>query len=1040
MRNGSYLASWSPETRYRTSKFSDLDELIFDRQDVAILIECDPFTPERLYITGYRMFGFDSDNIQDIAYSYLTACNHSTIQSDLSTSMYFNLQSPPSDPTSLSSRSVLLDTVSTPHSPATYRTLLYPVKTLPSPSEQVLTFAAKRKYKPVALKVRPVLADLPEKYRITRNIIGDPLTSLLTLTPTPPPFMSTGRYTEIQRDIIDKAHSSEFLWPSERELMHHFMCLQNEGFAWNDSQRGRFREDFFPPVTMPVISHKPWVLRNMPIPPGIYDEVCRIIRAKIDAGVYERSNSSYRSRWFTVVKKDGTNLRIVHSLEPLNAVTIQHSGVPPYTDQLAEQFAARACNGMLDLYVGYDERLLAEASRDYTTFQTSFGALRLVTLPMGWTNFVPIFHDDVTYILQPEIPHTTIPYIDDVPIRGPATRYLLADGSFETHPDNSGLRRVVWEHFQGLNRVVQRMKYSGGTFSGYKATLCAEEIMVVGHRCTVEGRLREEDRVSKVVNWGPCSDLSDVQAFLGTIGVARIFIRNFAHRAHHLNVLTRKQYPFVFGPEQIIAQEDLKQALLDSPALRPIDYNSPSPVILAVDTSPIAIGFHLCQCDPDDPRKWYYARFGSITLNDRESRFSQPKLELYGLFRTLRTLKLYLIGVRNLIVEVDARYIKGMLANPDLQPSASINRWILAILPFHFTLVPVPGTMHGPDGLSRRPPQIGDKVEQEDDFDDWIDNLYGFMHMINSDVYAKRPQASMATFVAEIAEMEVPRDVEGELSYDEVDRNLGAKLANERLVMVREWLKTLMRPADMSDTVYSRFVRYAIRFFVQSGRLWRKEPQGSHCLVAPIQSRMAILRAAHDDVAHKGYFATNALLAIRFWWPQMQSDIIWFVRTCHLCQLRQTQNIYIPPRVATPAPLFAKVYADTMHMPKSAGFKYIVQGRCSLVHYVEFRMLRQETAVALGNWIFEDFLCRWGTLTEIVTDNGPPFVKAIKYLAKKYHINHIRISGYNSRANGIVERSHFDVRQALYKAVDRVQSKWFVDNRTHHDQSDSFAE
>ena len=40
---------------------------------------------------------------------------------------------------------------------------------------------------------------------------------------------------------------------------------------------------------------------------------------------------------------------------------------------------------------------------------------------MGWTNSVPIFHDDVTFILQAEIPHTTIPYIDDVPIRGPAT-------------------------------------------------------------------------------------------------------------------------------------------------------------------------------------------------------------------------------------------------------------------------------------------------------------------------------------------------------------------------------------------------------------------------------------------------------------------------------------------------------------------------------------------------------------------------------------------------------------------------------------------
>lgn len=69
---------------------------------------------------------------------------------------------------------------------------------------------------------------------------------------------------------------------------------------------------------------------------------------------------------------------------------------------------------MIDVYIGYDERPVAEISRDLTTFQTPFGALRLVTLPMGWTNSVPIFHDDVTKILEPEILHVTIPYIDDV--------------------------------------------------------------------------------------------------------------------------------------------------------------------------------------------------------------------------------------------------------------------------------------------------------------------------------------------------------------------------------------------------------------------------------------------------------------------------------------------------------------------------------------------------------------------------------------------------------------------------------------------------
>ena len=42
----------------------------------------------------------------------------------------------------------------------------------------------------------------------------------------------------------------------------------------------------------------------------------------------------------------------------------------------------------------------------------------------------------------------------------------------------------------------------------------------------------------------------------------------------------------------------------------------------------------------------------------------------------------------------------------------------------------------------------------------------------------------------------------------------------------------------------------------------------------------------------------------------------------------------------------------------------------------------------------------------------------------KWSIITFGTSGYNSRANGIVERSHFDIWQALFKACDGDQSKW----------------
>jgi len=86
-------------------------------------------------------------------------------------------------------------------------------------------------------------------------------------------------------------------------------------------------------------------------------------------------------------------------------------------------------------------------------FQTLFGVKRLVTLPMGWTNVVPIFHDDVAHVLKEETPHVTNPYIDNVGLKGPKTRYEQPDGTYETVSENLGIRCFVWKHLQNVNRM-----------------------------------------------------------------------------------------------------------------------------------------------------------------------------------------------------------------------------------------------------------------------------------------------------------------------------------------------------------------------------------------------------------------------------------------------------------------------------------------------------------------------------------------------------------------------------------------------------------
>ena len=212
--------------------------------------------------------------------------------------------------------------------------------------------------------------------------------------------------------------------------------MKNErALAWDDTEKGRFWEDYFDSVVMPTVEHEPWALKNILIPHGLREEVIKFIKSKIASGTYEPSGSSYRSWWFCVPKKNG-KFRIVHDLQPLNTVTIKDVGLPPNVEPYAEHCAGRAIYLMGDLYIGYDHAPIAPESHDLTTFQTSLGPHRLTALPMGWSNSVSIFQGHVTFILQDEL-DTAPPFLNDVLILGPKTRYELPDGTYETVPGNA---------------------------------------------------------------------------------------------------------------------------------------------------------------------------------------------------------------------------------------------------------------------------------------------------------------------------------------------------------------------------------------------------------------------------------------------------------------------------------------------------------------------------------------------------------------------------------------------------------------------------
>jgi hypothetical protein len=572
-----------------------------------------------------------------------------------------------------------------------------------------------------------------------------------------------------------------------------------------------------------------------------------------------------------------------------------------------------------------------------------------------------------------------------------------------------------------------------------------------------------------------------------------MFIQDYSVKAEPIQRLTRKEVIFVWGPGQMASMQALKDALKCCPALKPLNYDWDSAVVLAVDTSYIAVGAYIYQCDPLDVAKKYYARFMSIPLNEREARYSQPKRELFGLKRTLDAMQYWLLGCRKLVVETDAQYLKGMLDHPGMGPNATINRWIEEILMFHFSLKHVPGKTFGPDGLSRRPIQPGDPEypDTEIDYDNnepprphpenasWppirdfeefkheIDTRGGYMIQLLQDK-AEGPEdfelelavargltnqysAVDSTQIVEVLAqtkkkkpvkmgprpageplipgLELKYDPEKREPYPEGHRTEAGKRADERLLVLRDWWKdTLVRPGGMNDKEFKSFLRFASAFFLdKNGRLYRRAiDSAAHQLVVDKDHRMFMMRAAHDSIGHKGGFATKSLVELRFWWPEYERDINWYIKTCELCQLRQKTLLRIPPTLTFTPSLFQVVHIDVMTVgTPSNGFNKIVDARCALSSWLEARPIKNEKARTLALFILEDIICRWGCPVELVTDNAPAFLAAVAYLSAKYGIHGIRVSAYNSQANGKIEHGHWPMRQSLVKATGGNPGKWF---------------
>jgi len=223
---------------------------------------------------------------------------------------------------------------------------------------------------------------------------------------------------------------------------------------------------------------------------------------------------------------------LVADVQELNRVTVRDAGLPPRTDDFAESFVGHVIYGLADLFSGYDRRKLAVASRPLTMFSCLLGPLCSCVLPQGATNSLPEFQHCTTHVLQDEIPKNRNVFVDNVGLKGPTSTY----NETEIAP---GIRRYIYEYASTLDRFLTCFIKSGITASGKKLVLATPHLHIVGTIISKDGWHLEHGLVTKILNWGPLTSITDVHSFLGTAGVGRKWICGFSLIAKLLTLLTK---------------------------------------------------------------------------------------------------------------------------------------------------------------------------------------------------------------------------------------------------------------------------------------------------------------------------------------------------------------------------------------------------------------------------------------------------------------------------------------------------------------------
>ena len=789
------------------------------------------------------------------------------------------------------------------------------------------------------------------------------------------------------------------------------------------------------------------------VPNAYKDEVDKKIQEMLDKGMIQLSSSAYASPITCALKKNGT-MRLCGDFRAINRVTVPDEYPLPRIDEIKQTVRGNLFSA-IDLKEGFYQIPIRPEYRHKTAMVTPNGLYEYVRMPFGLRNAPPTFQRFMDYVIRGL--ENTFVYIDDV---------IVYTDTYE-------------QHELALLRLFERLEEFGLVANKEKSHFFKQSVEYLGFEITPYGYKPLKTVIPRLDKIPVPKNRIQLMQFTGIVNFYRGHVPFLSDKAACLYDLQSSKRRWHWTEEHQRAFEEVRQLCQQRFLLVPL--RKGAQLSLYTDASDVAAGGALVQDDG-------VVEFFSKRFTQTEQRYSTNEREALALVLGVLHFKYVLIGTKFTVytdhsslthwlrkTPVNERHAKWLTKIQDLVFDIQYvpghkNIWadLLSRPPevekssrqaLHKELV-----AHRDKRLAQIKARQTESSDTDGVFAKQLDRPRKLTKTKEAAPLTKGEQARLNQdrTLARLAGVKqehlrcnaiTPRRI---YTKPEMDISINALAALRRPPRGKKnkRRKRLAIPekdtdADDEDDAGLLTLKRGTTWYHRIIQAQEDEQLLKECgvpdsklskvgdlvytsdeqmqVVLPQPLREEVIRKVHN-LGHYGRRRTRNTIAKLYTWRGLTRDVDTFVKACPQCQ----KNKVSPPAFREHGRLPCTRRFKVVHLDlvgpldrTKAGKRYILTMMDRFSRWVEAIPLARETAATTLEAFFEQWICRYGTPSIVITDQGAQFESLeFQTLLRICGIEHRRTTAYHPQTNGMIERMHSTLKTMLRCVIDQYHRQW----------------